>query len=228
LDSLDSHNTRPSRPISLFKEEEKVVLEKTLSANMSGRNLDKGKISIVLIILVGTVFQLHSGVSFNESNLFTIIQDPYGPSLPVNTPLNLTILNLVQINVTSVTVHYCCLEPDFVCHFPGLNVDKNSQGYFSIAFTPEYEVGTILGYNFEITLENDSILNIPDALDYSDTKLIRKASDNFFYFSLNIIEFNPTTISSKTSTQVNGFSTPLIAYLILPLLIKKYLKNSNK
>ena len=167
------------------------------------------------------LFVCQPSSALKASQPFTIIQDPDGTSLLVETPLNLTIRNNLEIAISSVLLHYCSLEPAFVCHFPSLQLERNVFGLFSIEFTPEYGVNTLLGYNFEIKMENGTLFNIPDRLDYSDVYSIRKASDDLFYFSMIIVDTSTPPITSITSNHVTGFSIQLILYLLLPLLIKK-------
>ncbi|PWI47197.1 hypothetical protein CEE45_12915 [Candidatus Heimdallarchaeota archaeon B3_Heim] len=167
------------------------------------------------------LFVCQPSSALKASQPFTIIQDPDGTSLLVETPLNLTIRNNLEIAISSVLLHYCSLEPVFICHFPSLQLERNVFGFFSIEFIPEYEAETILGFNFEIKLENGTLFNIPDCLDYSDVHSIRKASDDLFYFSINIVDTSTPPTTSITSNQVSGFHNQLILFLLLPLIVKK-------
>ncbi len=183
--------------------------------------IKKWKIVGLLGIAFLLAFSGQTSNGFDETELFTILQNPDGIYLQVNSPLNLTIVNNLDIDINSVLLHYCSLEPNFVCHFPCLQVEQNNYSSYSVVFTPEYGIGSVLGYNFEITMENGSIFNIPDSLSYSDTKAIREASDNLFYFTLTIVEFYPSDIPSETSSVVAGFSILITPLLIFPFLIKK-------
>jgi hypothetical protein len=163
-------------------------------------------------------------VAVEETHPFTVLQDPDEPFISVNTPINLTILNNLEIAINTVVLHYCRLEPDFICHFPGISLEKNSYDFYSVVFTPEYGENTTLGYNFEITLENGSVLHIPNSLEYSSTHFIHKASDNLFYFSVAIVEAGFSTINSTSSSRTAGFSI----LIILSLLTLSLIKNRTK
>ncbi len=183
--------------------------------------LKKLNLLILVGIIIGTIMGFQTSAGFDESDLFTVIQDPDGSSLLINTPLNLTIINNLDIDISSVLLHYCSLEPTFICHFPSLQVNKSFNDLYNVYFTPEYGVGTVLGYNFEINLINGSTYNIPNSLSYSDTKTIREASDNLFYFLVNIVGEIPSVSTSEISSQVNGYSILIVLALILPVLIKR-------
>ena len=186
------------------------------------------RLVFVFLLILRVLFLSHPSVALNDSQPFTVLQNPDGSSIPVDTPINLTLLNNLGVGINSVVLHYCCLEPEFVCHFPGIIVEKNPFDSYSVVFTPEYGINSVLGYNFEITVENDTIFHIPNSLNYSDTHPIRKASDNLYYFSLDIVKSNQSIPGSTASSQATGVSILIVFSLLVPVIAKKQTSSSVK
>jgi hypothetical protein len=119
---------------------------------------------------------------------FTIIQEPSNSMLVINHSINVSVINNQAETISSISLFYCSLEPEFVCHFPSLQMEKNNQGHYSTVFTPDYEVNTIFGYHLEVNLENGSTYEIPDGLTYPSDYSIRQGSDDNYYFELQLVD----------------------------------------
>jgi len=148
------------------------------------------------VFVTFSLFFLNIAYSNPTEEIITIIQDPPESIIVINSPINVTIINNQAETISSIYLFYCSLEPEFVCHFPSLQMEKNNQGNFFTVFTPEYEVDTIFGYHLEVNMENGSTYEIPNSLTYPSDSSIRQGSDDNYYFELRLV----TYLTSENST----------------------------
>ncbi len=127
---------------------------------------------------------------------FTIIQNPSDSLVSINKSINVTVINNQVETISSIFLFYCSLEPEFVCHFPSLEMEKNNQGHFSTVFTPEYEVNTTFGYHLQVNMENGSIYEILNSLTYPSDSNIQLGSDDNYYFELRLVN----SLTSENNT----------------------------
>ena len=163
-----------------------------------------------------SLFFLPISFSNPTEKAITIIQDPPESIIVINSPINITIINNQAEPISSIFLFYCSLEPEFVCHFPSLEMEKNNQGNFLTVFTPEYEADTIFGYHLEVNMENGSTYEIPNSLTYPSDSSIRQGSDDNYYFELCLV---------NSSTSEN--STPWLSIECL-FALTLYLRQKNQ
>ena len=152
---------------------------------------------------------------------FVIIQDPEGDILLVHTYINITLFNNQAEPIDTVNLYYCSLEPNFSCHFPCLQLQKNHWGHFSIVFVPEYTVNTTMGYHLQVTMDNGSVYDIPDNLNYSSSFVIQQASDEKYYFTLRLVGSTETTISTKSVGNRLIFSLEVLVLVLIAFFFSK-------
>jgi hypothetical protein len=119
-----------------------------------------------------------------------------------------------------VILYYCSLSPDFICHYPGLNLTRVSSGHYFTSFIPEYENGTTLGYHFEIEYEKSKQI-VPESEMFDNYSNIIKASDNQFYFSILLIE-------TKRSSSNVSFIPLWLSTAELMLMIPLFMRRKNR
>ncbi len=184
----------------------------------------KTKLILVAAIINFLLFIPQIEMVDSQNSPFTVLQDPEGSTLIVTTPLNLTIISNQQDLITSVVLLYCSLDPDFLCHFPLLDLEENAYGYFSTLFTPEYEIGTTMGYHLKITMENETIFDIPDSLNYPSSQPIQQATDDHFYFTVQIISESETLSKTESTTNIPGLLFEIINLTATSIIIRKMRK----
>ncbi|MFX0126281.1 MAG: hypothetical protein ACFFAE_21855, partial [Candidatus Hodarchaeota archaeon] len=160
-------------------------------------------ISKNLCLMMGLLFYFSlssgQGVSlYAQEAPFAIIQDPEGEIIPVHTYINITLINNQAEPIDTVNLYYCSLEPSFSCHFPCLQLQKNHRGHFSTVFVPEYTENTTMGYHLQVTMNNGSVYDIPDNQNYSSSLVIQQASDEKYYFTLQLVRSTEATTSTKS------------------------------
>lgn len=156
----------------------------------------KSKIILLGIFFTLLLFSLTITCSNFKEEPFTIIQDPSETKILINASINITLINNQAETISSIFLYYCSLEPEFVCHFPSLEMEKNNQGHFFTVFTPEYEVNTILGYHLRINMENGSTVEIPNSFTHASDSSIRQGSDGNYYFGLLLVN----SLTSENNT----------------------------
>ncbi len=158
-------------------------------------------ISTLLILLFFSFDSIHASIHQEVS----IVQSPSNQEIAPNTRINISITFTSYSEIALVVLFYCSLSPEFICHYPGLNMtrkisnDQSSAQYFT-NFTPGYENGTTMGYHFVIENENSSKQIIPENESYDNYSNIVKASDNQFYFAISLIE-----TQKRSSSNVSFF-----------------------
>jgi hypothetical protein len=171
----------------------------------------------ILLFIIIIIYQLiclpQLAVVEAQYSPFNILQDPEGATIKVNTPITITVINNQQNLINSISLFYCSLEPDFQCHFPGLDLNEYTSGQFNVTFTPEYDIGTTMGYHLRINMDNGSVFDIPDNLNYPCSQPIQQAADEQFYFIVQIVSETETVSTTKSTTGIQGL------YLILNLLL---------
>ena len=169
-------------------------------------------------------FSLFSGLIvsiYAQEAPFTIIQDPEGEILLVHTYINITIINNQAELIDAVNLYYCSLEPNFSCHFPSLQLQKNHGGHFSIVFVPEYAENTTMGYHLQVTMDNDSVYDIPDNQDYSSSLVIQQASDEKYYFTLRLVGSTEAITSAKFVGNRLPFTLEVMVLVSMTFFISK-------
>lgn len=160
------------------------------------------------------------------------MQSPSSYEIPPNTQINITLVFTNDSEITSVLLYYCSLSPEFICHYPGLNMTRkssigHSNSHYWSSFIPEYENGTTMGYHFIIEYENLSQQIIPENETFNNYTNIIKASDNQFYFSILLIDMQSESSSDVPSISLWILIVELVFIITIYRKLVKY-KNHDK
>ena len=180
--------------------------------------------NLCLIMSLLFCFYLSSGQivsTYAQEAPFAIIQDPEGGILLVHTYINITLINNQAEPIDAVNLYYCSLEPDFLCHFPCLQLQKNHRGHFSIVFAPEYTENTTMGYHLQVTMNNGSVYYIPDNQNYSSSLVVQQASDENYYFTLRLVGSTEATTSTKSVGNKLIFTLEVMVLVSMAIVFSK-------
>ncbi|MHA1356183.1 MAG: hypothetical protein ACTSXA_08030 [Candidatus Heimdallarchaeota archaeon] len=101
-----------------------------------------------------------------------------------NTNVTITVTFNNDLNVTGISLHYCSITPEFLCHLPISMVDIDSNTWVgSFVVT---EISGVIGYKMEISTLLSGTLIAPDSADYLNHSNIVDASTDNFYFSITV------------------------------------------
>ena len=117
------------------------------------------------------------------------------------TNLTVTVSFDYDINVTSVQIQYCQIEPSFTCHFPKIDMTRTGNYFWSGSFIVLEESG-VIGYKLYVYLQTTDFV-APNESDYLGYDNIVEPAAGEFYFS---VELNTTTDTAPMS-----FGLPCIA-----------------
>ncbi len=174
-------------------------------------------IPILLLVLSITMQSANYTDSVPLPIVLSVIHQPVVVTSQTN--LTVTITFDYDINITSVQIQYCQLEPAFTCHFPKIDMIRIASYYWSGSFIVLEESG-IIGYKLHITLQTTEFVS-PNETDYLGYDNIVEPAAGEFYFS---VELNTTT-----ETAPMNFGLPCIALTFgVIVLIRRKMRSIRK
>ncbi len=142
-----------------------------------------------------------------------IEQSPSGNKILCGSEITLTITYSEEEPLSAISLFYCSLEPEFLCHFPSLSFNQSDKELYSVKFTPEYESGTLLGYHIVVSYENDTNQYIPGEMAYTNNYTnIVEGPDSKYYFTVLIVDQIDTT---PYPTKITIFTVSIVTTLTL-------------
>ncbi len=175
-------------------------------------------VTIIFVILNTTVTT--SGQSHNGVTSIT-----YNPKMPEqNENLTVTMSFSDVSNVSSITLIYCRVLPEYTCHIPAYNMKLKGNNY-TTTFKVMENSSEVLGFHMTVRYNDNTEVDFPDErqLDYG-LPIIEPVTGKFYYRV--DVGYNDTTtqgsISSSTTDtyqHINDSNTNKSSFFIIPVII---------
>ena len=141
---------------------------------------------ITVLILVLSVIMQSTTDSESLPVVLSVTHQPAVVSFQTNLTVTISFDN--DINITSIQIQYCQLDPEFTCHFPKIDMIRTGDYSWSGSFVVTEETG-IIGYKLYIYHQTTNF-EAPNESDYLGYDNIVEPAAGEFYFS---VELNTVT-----------------------------------
>ena len=139
------------------------------------------------LILILTLTILTSPILFGQDiqaieNYGVTAIDHTPKTLQKNGILSVTVDFSDNTDILYVKLVICQLEPEFLCNDAPIIMEETATNTYSGEFQILYEVGTLVGYHIQLVYTNDSIVFLPDSIDFlGDDNIIEPLTGDFYY-----------------------------------------------
>ena len=179
---------------------------------------------LCFLIIISLFVNPTSGVS---SNITNVEYNPKNIEQGNNVTIIISFENISEIK--NVRSFYCRIQPDYLCHFPILQLEPLQNQYIT-TFQIKENSSQIAGFNFEIMFNNNTSIKYPS--EYSDNfgLSIAEPAEGIYYYILtneNISSQNMTSSLYSKSTNTNELSQSELYFISIPLLIIITIKNKE-
>lgn len=168
--------------------------------------------------------------SGTSSNITNVEYNPKNIEQGSNVTIKISFENISEIK--NVRSFYCRIQPDYLCHFPILQLEPLENQYIT-TFQIKENSSQIAGFNFEIIFNNNTSLKYPSENSNNFGLSIAEPAEGIYYYILsneNISSQNttsPTSSLDSTSTNINELSQSELYFISIPLLIIITIKNKE-
>ena len=151
------------------------------------------------------------------------------------TVINHTPETLHQNDILSVTVDFsdttdiifvkliiCQLEPQFLCEDSPIIMEETETNAYTGDFPILFDVGTLVGYHIQIVYTNDSVIFLPDSIDFLDADNIIEPFTGDFYYNASYVLEPPEETSNVNSIFL------CISLAIISIVINKKRQNKHR
>jgi cytochrome c-type biogenesis protein len=165
---------------------------------------------VILVFIISLVFLPSVAAKPNVISVTHYPENPFSyDEITVYVEVNDT------SNITSIELLYCQIEPEYICYNPPLNMTLGENNTYSTIITRDLEKTSLLGLNFTVTYNDDSI-------EYSPI-----GGEDYHYINITVSQDG---VSPPCPTESNLAIQILIVILIIILvfLIIKHMKREDK
>jgi cytochrome c-type biogenesis protein len=119
-------------------------------------------------------------------------------------------------NITSIKLLFCQIEPEYKCYYPTLNMTLGENNTYTTVITQDLERTSLLGLNFTVTYNDDSI-------EYSPTE-----GEDYHYVDINTSSEGGETPPCPTESNLAIQVLIIALIVILVFLLLKHIKRKDK
>jgi cytochrome c-type biogenesis protein len=119
-------------------------------------------------------------------------------------------------NITSIKLLFCQIEPDYKCYNPPLNMTPGENNTYSTIITQDLERTSLLGLNFTLLYNDESI-------EYSPT-----GGEDYHYIDINTSSESGEIPSCPTESNLAMQVLIIALIVILVFLLLKHIKRKDK
>lgn len=118
-------------------------------------------------------------------------------------------------DILYVKLIICQLEPEFLCNDAPVIMEETETNTYNGEFQILFDVGTLVGYHIQLVYTNDSIVFLPDSIDFlGDNNIIEPLTGDFYYNASYVVE-------STEETSCFGFLFLGISLAIISIVINR-------
>jgi len=179
---------------------------------------------LYFLIVLSLFVNPTSGAS---SNITNVDYNPKNIEQDSNVTITISFENISEIK--NVRSFYCRIQPDYLCHFPILQLERLENQY-TTTFKIKENSSQIAGFNFEIIFNNDTSIKFPTENSDNFGLSIAEPAEDIYYYILSNENITNQTINSSlysTSTNTNELSLSELYFISIPLLMIIIIKNKE-
>ncbi len=160
------------------------------------------------------MFSMLMSQNINAAENYGVTAIEHTPAtLHQNDILSVTVDFSDTTDIVYVKLIICQLEPMFLCEDAPIIMEEIESNTYSGDFLILFDVGTLVGYHIQIVYSNDSILFLPDGLDFLGAdNIIEPLTDDFYYNASYVME--PTNETAGFSYLFLSISLAIISIVI--------------